>query len=50
MTVQEWLIQDRQWSRLCRIAHAQMKLRNATTEEEKDFWFAVYKANHHDKD
>lgn len=45
MTIKEYLKQDRQWPRVMRIAHAQLKLRQAEGEDDKKFWTAILKAN-----
>lgn len=45
MTLKEYLIQDRQWPRHCRIAHANFQLERATVPKDKSFWKAVLKAN-----
>jgi hypothetical protein len=45
MDVKTYLLQDRQWPRELRIAHAQFQLKKVTVPEEFDFWKAVLEAN-----
>jgi hypothetical protein len=47
MTVNEYLKQDRQWTRECRIDHARLKLRqcNALDVHGRKFWLLVLEAN-----
>lgn len=45
MNVKEYLKADRQWPRIHRLNHARWQLRNAKTNDEKEFWKAVVKAN-----
>lgn len=45
MSVAQFIKQDRQWTRHCRIAHAKYQLGNASNDAEKDFWEAVLMAN-----
>lgn len=45
MTVNEFLKQDRQWTRALRIAHATYQLNKATEEPDKDFWTKVLEVN-----
>lgn len=45
MNVREYLRQDRQWPRFHRINHARWQLKNAQTEQEKQFWEDIVKAN-----
>lgn len=45
MTVNEWLKQDRQWPRACRIGHARFMWRKAETATDRDFWLMVLEAN-----
>lgn len=43
--LEEYLKQDRQWTRSCRVAHARYQLKHAKTEQEREFWSAVLTAN-----
>lgn len=43
--LESWIKQDRQWLPHCRIAHATMQLRKATSKDDQDFWLAVIKLN-----
>jgi hypothetical protein len=45
MDVKEFLKADRQWPHRLRVAHAQMQIQRATTDEEFEFWRAVLAAN-----
>ena len=43
--LQAYLLQDRQWTRPCRIAHANYQVSVAKDQDDKDFWQAVIEAN-----
>lgn len=43
--LQDYLRNDRQWMRSCRIAHANYQLGHAKTDDERRFWLAVLEAN-----
>lgn len=45
MAVEHFILQDRQWLRHCRIAHAKYQLNFASNKEEKEFWETVLLAN-----
>ncbi len=51
MNLRDYLLQDRQWPRHCRIGHAKLQLSKAMTLHQKQFWQGVMQANQrHQKD
>lgn len=45
MDVRAYLLQDRQWKREHRIAHAKVMLVKAKSQHDRDFWRQVLNAN-----
>jgi hypothetical protein len=45
LNLEEWLAQDRQWTRPLRLAHARFRLETATTDPDRKFWQQVIEAN-----
>ena len=45
MDLKDWIRQDRQWTRVMRVAHAKFKLATASTDADKLFWQAILEAN-----
>lgn len=44
-TVFDYIKNDRQWTRPCRLAHAKYQLRHAESTEDQSFWKGVIRAN-----
>lgn len=45
MTVDQYLKEDRQWPHRLRVTHAEMRLKQSASPEDREFWTAVLAAN-----